>query len=159
LRRTPAYLADVNDCAEAVNLWNRSVRRPAGRDGTRRVEHGDGEVAQDQRVRRQRRDAVRADLAVALPARQAAVQEPDGKRLSGKGAVTFPGPSRWRRATMSNLTRALHPVTPQPAPASTQFDPATTAANLAAQKTAAQQALPSRPGATQQFPPRQAPPK
>ena len=39
-------------------------------------------------------------------------------------------------------------------PAGTQFDPATTAANLAAQQTAAQQALPPRPGATQQFPPK-----
>jgi phospholipase C len=74
--------------------------------------------------------------------------------LSAKGAVTFPGPSRWRRATMSNLTRALQPVTAQPAPSSNEFDPATTAANLAAQQAAALQALPPRPGAAQQFPPR-----
>ncbi len=74
--------------------------------------------------------------------------------LSGKGPVTFPGPSRWRRATMSNFTKALRPVTPQPAPSNNQFDPATTAANLAAQEAAARQALPPRPGATQQFPPR-----
>jgi phospholipase C len=74
--------------------------------------------------------------------------------LSGKGPVTFPGPSRWRRQTMSDFTKALQPVTPRPAPSNNQFNPATTAANLAAQKAAAQQPLPPAPGATQQFPPK-----
>jgi len=72
--------------------------------------------------------------------------------LSGKGPVSFPNVSRWRRATFSNLTGALGSGTPQPAPTSTQFDPSTTAANLAAQKTASLQPLPSRPGASQQMP-------
>jgi phospholipase C len=72
--------------------------------------------------------------------------------LSGAGSVKFPNVSRWRRATFSDFTNALRPGTPQPAPTSTQFDPATTAANLAAQKTAALQPLPPRPGATQQLP-------
>jgi phospholipase C len=72
--------------------------------------------------------------------------------LSGAGPVSFPNISRWRRATFSDFTGALRPVRPQPAPSSTQFDPATTAANLAAQATAAQQPLPPRPGATQQLP-------
>jgi hypothetical protein len=56
------------------------VRVELRRDGARRVEHGDREVGQDQRERRQRRDAVNAGLAVALPAGQAAAQEPDGQR-------------------------------------------------------------------------------
>jgi len=77
-----------------------------------------------------------------------------GGGLSGKGPVTFPNISRWRRATMSNFTGALKPGQGKAAPTSTQFNPATTAANLAAQQTAAQQALPPRPGATQQFPPK-----
>jgi phospholipase C len=72
--------------------------------------------------------------------------------LSGAGPVTFPNISRWRRATFSDFTGALRPGTPQPAPTSTQFDPSTTAANLAAQQTASLQPLPPRPGATQQMP-------
>jgi phospholipase C len=72
--------------------------------------------------------------------------------LSGAGPVTFPNISRWRRATFSDFTGALRPGTPQPAPANTQFDPSTTAANLAAQQKAALQPLPPRPGATQQMP-------
>jgi len=72
--------------------------------------------------------------------------------LSGTGPVTFPNISRWRRATFTNFTGALRPGAPQPAPANTQFDPATTAANLAAQQVAAQQPQTPRPGATQQFP-------
>jgi phospholipase C len=72
--------------------------------------------------------------------------------LSGTGPVTFPNVSRWRRATFSDFTGALRPGAPQPAPANTQFDPATTAANLAAQQVAAQQPQTPRPGATQQFP-------
>jgi hypothetical protein len=55
------------------------MRVDLGRDGTSRVEHGDREISQDQRERRQRRGAAGADLAVALPAGQAAVQEPDGQ--------------------------------------------------------------------------------
>ena len=72
--------------------------------------------------------------------------------LSGAGPVTFPNVSRWRRATFSDWTGALRPGSGKAAPTSTQFDASTTAANLAAQKTAAQQALPPRPGATQQMP-------
>ena len=72
--------------------------------------------------------------------------------LSGAGPVTFPNISRWRRDTMSNFTRALRPGAPQAAPTSTQFNPGTTAANLAAQQTASQQPLPPRPGATQRMP-------
>jgi len=72
--------------------------------------------------------------------------------LDGKGPVTFPNISRWRRATFGDFTRALQPGDPKPAPANTQFDATTTAANLAAQQTAAQQPMPPRPGATQQMP-------
>jgi phospholipase C len=72
--------------------------------------------------------------------------------LSGAGPVTFPNISRWRRATFSNFTGALLSGTGKPAPTSTQFTPGTTAANLAAQKTASLQPLPPRPGASQQLP-------
>ncbi len=72
--------------------------------------------------------------------------------LSGAGPVTFPYISRWRRATFSDFTPALRPVAPQPAPTNIQFEPATTAANLAAQEVAAQQPQTPRPGATQQMP-------
>jgi phospholipase C len=71
--------------------------------------------------------------------------------LSGAGPVTFPHISRWRRATFSDFTAALRGAA-QPAPTNTQFDPATTAANLAAQYKAALQPQTPRPGATQQFP-------
>jgi phospholipase C len=74
-----------------------------------------------------------------------------GGGLSGNGRVTFPNISRWRRATFSDWTGALHLSVPKPAPTSTQFNAATTAANLAAQTTAALQPMPSRPGANQQF--------
>ena len=70
--------------------------------------------------------------------------------LSGKGPVTFPNISRWRRATMSNFTQALNPGAGRAAPTSTQFTAATTAANLAAQQTASLLPLPKRPGADQQ---------
>jgi phospholipase C len=70
--------------------------------------------------------------------------------LSGKGPVTFPNISRWRRQTFSDWTGALRPVAGQAAPASTQFTAATTAANLAAQQTASLQPMPARPGADQQ---------
>jgi phospholipase C len=71
--------------------------------------------------------------------------------LSGHGPVTITNISRWRRATFSDFTGALRGAA-QPAPTSTQFDPATTAANLAAQTTASLQPMPPRPGATQQLP-------
>ena len=71
--------------------------------------------------------------------------------LSGKGPVTFPGPSRWRRKTFSDFTGALRLAKAQPAPSNTQFTPATTAANLAAQQAASRLPLPPRPGAAQQF--------
>ncbi len=74
--------------------------------------------------------------------------------LSNAGPVTFPNISRWRRATFSNFTGALVSGTAKAAPTSNEFTPATTAANLAAQKTASLQPLPPRPGATQQFPPK-----
>jgi phospholipase C len=70
--------------------------------------------------------------------------------LSGKGPVTFPNISRFRRDTMSNFTGALKPGQGKAAPTSTQFAAATTAANLAAQKAAAALPLPGRPGADQQ---------
>jgi len=72
--------------------------------------------------------------------------------LSGNGPVTISNISRWRRKTFSDFTGALRPVRPQPAPSNSQFDPATTAANLAAQEAAALQPQTPRPGATQQFP-------
>jgi phospholipase C len=72
--------------------------------------------------------------------------------LSGHGPVTFPNVSRWRRKTFSDFTGALRRVAPQPAPTNTQFNPDTTAANLAAQTKASMQAMPPRPGATQQLP-------
>ena len=71
--------------------------------------------------------------------------------VGGQGPVTFPGPSRWRRKTFSDFTGALRLAKAQPAPSNTQFTPATTAANLAAQQAAALLPLPPRPGATQQF--------
>ncbi len=70
--------------------------------------------------------------------------------LSGKGPVTFPNVSRWRRATFSDWTGSLRPVPGQAAPSSTQFAAATTAANLAAQQAASLQPMPARPGADQQ---------
>jgi phospholipase C len=70
--------------------------------------------------------------------------------LSGAGPVTFPNVSRWRRATFSDWTGSLRPVAGQAAPSDTQFDPATTAANLTAQTAASLLPLPTRPGADQQ---------
>jgi phospholipase C len=61
--------------------------------------------------------------------------------LSGKGPVTFPNISRWRRETFSDLTGALHTGAPQQAPSNSQFEPATRAANLAEQTAAARQPL------------------
>ena len=72
--------------------------------------------------------------------------------LGGVGPFTFPNVSRWRRQTFGDFTRALIPGAVQPAPASTQFDPATTAANLAAQAASSKLPQTPRPGATQNFP-------
>jgi phospholipase C len=72
--------------------------------------------------------------------------------FSGNGPVTFTNISRWRRQTFSDFTGSLQPVQPQPAPTNVQFEPATTAANLAAQETASLQPLPARPGAEQTTP-------
>jgi len=72
--------------------------------------------------------------------------------LGGAGPVTFPNVSRWRRQTFGDFTRAVRHGAVQPAPSSTQFDPATTAANLAAQQAASLQPQTPRPGATQSFP-------
>ncbi|MGH3402710.1 MAG: alkaline phosphatase family protein [Streptosporangiaceae bacterium] len=55
------------------------------------------------------------------------------------------------RRTFGDFTGSLRGAA-QPAPASTQFDPATTAANLAAQTIASRQPQTPRPGATQQMP-------
>jgi phospholipase C len=71
--------------------------------------------------------------------------------LSGKGPITFPFISRWRRATFSNLTGAVG-GSPQPAPSNIQFNPSTTAANLAAQQAGAMQPLPPFRGKTQTAP-------
>jgi len=72
--------------------------------------------------------------------------------LSNKGAFTFPFISSWRRRTFSDFTGALQGGPAQAAPANTEFDPATTAANLAAQTIAARQPQTPRPGATQVMP-------
>ena len=72
--------------------------------------------------------------------------------LSGHGPVTFGPISTWRRRTFGDFTGALNLRHKQAAPANTQFDPDTTAANLAAQTTAAAQPMPARPGATQSLP-------
>src|ERR1700733_8303513 len=70
--------------------------------------------------------------------------------LSGKGPVTFPNVSRWRRATFSDWTEALGQGKAHPAHSTPQFAPATPAANLAAQTASARLPLPARPGADQQ---------
>jgi phospholipase C len=75
-----------------------------------------------------------------------------GGGFGGVGPITFPNVSQWRRKTFGDFTRALRPGAVQPAPSNTQFDPATTAANLAAQQTASTQPQTPRPGATQDFP-------
>ena len=71
--------------------------------------------------------------------------------LSGRERVTFPNISRWRRQTFSDLTGALT-GTAQPAPSSPQFDPATRAADLAAQTASSKLPLPPFPGADQTMP-------
>jgi phospholipase C len=73
--------------------------------------------------------------------------------LSGAGPVTISNISRWRRATFSDFTGAINlRQAPKPAPSNVQFEPATTAANLAAQTIASRQPQTPRPGATQQAP-------
>ena len=71
--------------------------------------------------------------------------------LSGKGPVTFPLISRWRRLVSSDLTGALSGPA-LPAPSSPQFEPATTAANLAAQEVSSKLPQPAFPGADQTMP-------
>ncbi|MBM9507440.1 phospholipase C [Actinacidiphila acididurans] len=71
--------------------------------------------------------------------------------LSGRGPVTYPNLSRWRRQTFSDLTGALS-GTAQPAPTSPEFDPAVRAANVAAQTESANLPLPAFPGADQSAP-------
>ncbi|MEV7323435.1 alkaline phosphatase family protein [Streptomyces sp. NPDC093970] len=72
--------------------------------------------------------------------------------LSGRGPVKFTPISRWRRRTFGDFTGALRLHDRRPAPANPQFEASTTAANLAAQATAATQPMPARPGATQSMP-------
>jgi phospholipase C len=72
--------------------------------------------------------------------------------LSRHGRVTFTPISNWRRKTFGDFTGALRPGAPKPAPSSPQFTAGTTAANLAAQTSAALQPMPPRPGATQHMP-------
>ncbi|GAA5178953.1 hypothetical protein GCM10023322_07390 [Rugosimonospora acidiphila] len=69
--------------------------------------------------------------------------------LSGNGPVVFPNITRWRRQTFSDLTGALS-GRQQPAPSNPEFDPATRAANVAAQQAAS--TLPPFPGADQTKP-------
>ena len=71
--------------------------------------------------------------------------------LSGRGPIRFPNISRWRRQTFSDLTGALS-GTAQPAPSSPEFDPATRAANLAAQTASSKLPQPAFPGADQTMP-------
>ncbi|WP_435130251.1 phospholipase C [Actinacidiphila sp. bgisy144] len=72
--------------------------------------------------------------------------------LSGNGPVKFTPISTWRRRTFGDFTGALRLNDRKPAPSNPQFEPGTTAANLAAQTAAAAQPMPSRPGATQSMP-------
>ncbi|WP_405579203.1 phospholipase C [Streptomyces sp. NBC_01190] len=72
--------------------------------------------------------------------------------LSGHGPVRFTPISTWRRRTFGDLSGALRLHDRKPAPANPQFEAGTTAANLAAQTTAATQPMPPRPGATQSRP-------
>jgi len=72
--------------------------------------------------------------------------------LSGKGPITFPNISRWRRATFGDFSGALQPGAPQPAPSSPEFDPTVRAANAAAQAASSKLPLPPFPGAAQTLP-------
>ena len=71
--------------------------------------------------------------------------------LSGKGPVTFPNISPWRRSVTSDLTGALKGKA-MPAPSSPQFDPAVRAANLAQQQASSTLPQPAFPGANQTLP-------
>ncbi|MBO0701318.1 MAG: phospholipase [Candidatus Dormibacteraeota bacterium] len=71
--------------------------------------------------------------------------------LSGKGPVTFPNISRWRRQVSSDFTGALTGAA-KPAPSSPEFDPAKRASNLAAQQASSKLPLPAIPGADQTMP-------
>jgi phospholipase C len=71
--------------------------------------------------------------------------------LSGKGPVTFPLISRWRRQVSSDLTGALS-GSARPAPSSPEFTPAVRAANLAAQEASSKLPEPVFPGADQTMP-------
>jgi len=72
--------------------------------------------------------------------------------LSGKGPITFPNISRWRRAAFGDFSGALQAGAPQPAPSSTEFDPTVRAANAAAQAASSKLPLPAFPGAAQTLP-------
>ena len=72
--------------------------------------------------------------------------------LSGNGPVIFPHISRWRRATFGDLSGALQPGSPQPAPSSPQFDRAVRGASLAAQTASSKLPLPAFPAAAQTLP-------
>ncbi|HEX3814991.1 MAG TPA: alkaline phosphatase family protein [Mycobacteriales bacterium] len=72
--------------------------------------------------------------------------------LSGRGPVTFPNISRWRRQTFGDLTGALGPGKPKPAPTSPEFDPAVRAAFVTARTDSAQLPLPPIPGRDQTMP-------
>ncbi|MBO0870890.1 MAG: twin-arginine translocation signal domain-containing protein [Micromonosporaceae bacterium] len=71
--------------------------------------------------------------------------------LSGRGPVTFPLISRWRRQTFSDLTGALSGPA-QPAQSNPEFDPVTRATNVAEQQASAKLPLPPFPGADQTMP-------
>lgn len=73
--------------------------------------------------------------------------------LSDHGPVEFTPNSRSRRKSFGDFTGALRLYQLQPAaPANTRFEATTTAADLAAQMTAAAQPMPTRPGADQTVP-------
>jgi phospholipase C len=80
-----------------------------------------------------------------------AVAQAGGLSAASPTGVTFGNISAWRRSTFSDFTDAFTGG-PQAAPSNTQFDSATTVANLAAQTTASEQALPHFPGAAQSAP-------
>ena len=72
--------------------------------------------------------------------------------LSGRGPVTFPNISRWRRATFGDFSGAFQPGARRLAPSSPEFEPAVLAGHLAAQTASAKLPLPKFPGATQTLP-------
>ncbi|GAA5180349.1 alkaline phosphatase family protein [Rugosimonospora acidiphila] len=72
--------------------------------------------------------------------------------LSGRGPITFPNISPWRRQTFGDLTGALIPGSPRPAPTSPEFDPANRAAFVSARTASAKLPLPPLPGQHQSMP-------